>query len=285
MIIDFHTHIFPKVIRENKEKYFKCEPAFKLLYENPNAKMAGADTLIKDMDKVQVNISVVFGFPWKDMGLAQMHNDYIIESVKKYPSRLCGFACFDINNLNGLAETQRCVEAGLIGVGELACYDSELNDQVIKKLKPTAEFCKNKDIPIMIHTNEPIGHKYPGKMKITLKQIYNLARNFCKNKLILAHWGGGIFFYNLCKKETKNTFKNIYFDTAASPFLYDSKIYKSAVDIIGEEKILFGTDYPLLKASRYFKEINNAGLSEQNIKNILGKNADNLIRLAQKQKK
>jgi len=279
LIIDFHTHIFPKTIRENKEKYFKNEPAFKLLYESPNAKMAGADDIITDMNKAKVNISVVFGFPWKDMELAKMHNDYIIESVRKYKNRLYGFACFDMYNANGCKEAQRCVEAGLIGVGELACYESELDDNIIDKLKPTAEFCKDKDIVIMLHTNEPIGHKYPGKIDITLKQIYNLTKSFSENKIVLAHWGGGILFYNLCKKETKNIFKNLYFDTAASPFLYDNRIYKSAADIIGSEKILFGTDYPLLKADRYFKEMKNAGLSEPAIKNILGKNAAELIKL------
>ncbi|MBW1649694.1 MAG: amidohydrolase family protein [Deltaproteobacteria bacterium] len=278
MIIDFHTHIFPNAIRENKEKYFKKEPAFKLLYQSPNAKMAGADELITDMNKAKVNISVIFGFPWKDMELTKMHNDYIIESVKKYKNRLCGFACFDMYNSNGCKEAQRCVEAGLSGVGELACYESELDNNVINKLKPTARFCKDKDIAMMIHTNEPIGHQYPGKIKMTLSQIYNLAKNFSENKIILAHWGGGIFFYNLCKKETKDILKNIYFDTAASPFLYDDKIYKSAVDIIGSEKILFGTDYPLLKAQRYFKEINSAELSEKDIKNILGDNAAALIK-------
>jgi len=38
MIIDFHTHIFPKEIRNNRDSLFKNEPEFKLLYESPKSK-------------------------------------------------------------------------------------------------------------------------------------------------------------------------------------------------------------------------------------------------------
>jgi len=39
---------------------------------------------------------------------------------------------------------------------------------------------------------------------------------------------------------------NVWFDTAASPYLYRSDIYRLAAELAGEEKVLFGTDYPLL---------------------------------------
>jgi len=61
-----------------------------------------------------------------------------------------------------------------------------------------------------------------------LKQIYNLVKRFPENKIVLAHWGGGIFFFNLLKKDVKESLKNVYFDTAASPFLYDTQIYRYA---------------------------------------------------------
>ena len=61
MIIDFHTHIFPKTIRENKEKYFAAEPAFELLYSSPKSKLVGAKTIVDSMDEQDVDKSVVFG--------------------------------------------------------------------------------------------------------------------------------------------------------------------------------------------------------------------------------
>ncbi len=277
MIIDFHTHIFPKKIREKRENFFKGETAFKLLYESPKSKLEGYSDIIAMMDEEGVDISVIFGFPWKDAGKFKMNNDYIIEAVKKHPNRLKGFVCFDAENKDSLKEAERCIENGLCGIGELAFYEAGIGEKEIHALKPIIDFAKYKNIPTLIHTNEPVGHEYPGKTPITLLQIYNLLKKFPENKIILAHWGGGIFFFDLCKKEVSDILKNVYFDTAASPFLYKTRIYKTAADIIGADKILFGSDYPLLKPSRYIKEIENSGISSEEKDKILFKNAAGLL--------
>ena len=119
----------------------------------------------------------------------------------------------------------------------------------------------------------------PGKSPITLLQIFNLVRRFKENKIVLAHWGGGIFFYHLLKKEVKESLENIWFDTAASPFLYDPSIYQYAKNLAGLDKILFGTDYPLLRPKRYFKEMEEAALNDEEKKAICGENAKLLLGL------
>ena len=118
---------------------------------------------------------------------------------------------------------------------------------------------------------------YPGKTPITLMQIYTMIKKFPDNKIVLAHWGGGIFFFNLLKKEVKKKLANVYFDTAASPFLYDPEIYKFAVGIMGADNILLGSDFPLLKPSRYFKEIEKSGISRTEAEKICGLNAAKLL--------
>jgi predicted TIM-barrel fold metal-dependent hydrolase len=70
---------------------------------------------------------------------------------------------------------------------------------------------------------------------------------------------------------------NVWFDTAASPFLYTPDIYRIAGEIVGVEKILFGSDYPLMRPARYFAEMASAGLSPQQIKQIKGLNAIRLL--------
>jgi predicted TIM-barrel fold metal-dependent hydrolase len=107
-----------------------------------------------------------------------------------------------------------------------------------------------------------------------------MAKRFSDAKLVLAHWGGGIFFYSLLKKEVRDVLKNVYFDTAASPFLYEPRIYQHAIDCIGHDRILFGTDYPLIKPSRYFKEMDAAGLSGKARSAICGDNAARLLGIA-----
>ncbi|HEC32225.1 MAG TPA: amidohydrolase, partial [Deltaproteobacteria bacterium] len=83
MIIDFHTHIFPPEIRNQREKFFKSEPAFELLYGNPRSRMVGAGKVVDKLKKCGVDKAVVFGFPWESASVARMHNAYVLEASKR----------------------------------------------------------------------------------------------------------------------------------------------------------------------------------------------------------
>lgn len=276
MRIDVHTHIFPEAIRTARAHYFCGEPAFALLYRQPASKLAAAADLVETMDAQQIDKAVVFGFPWKNPETARRHNDYIREAAEHYPGRLIPFACFDVLSDEAVREAERCVENGFSGLGELALYDSGFDRQVIGRLAPLMAICLENNLPVLIHTNEPVGHAYPGKAPLALGQIYDLIRSFPNNTLILAHWGGGIFFYHLARKEVKGSLEHVYFDTAASPFLYDPAIFAIAVQIVGKEKILFGSDFPLLPPDRYFDQM-RAQLSSSDIDCICGDNAARLF--------
>jgi len=281
MIIDAHTHIFPEKIRQNREKYFSAEPAFQQLYQSPKSRLIGAQEMLASMDVSHVDKSVIFGFPWQNPLLFKQHNDYISEVVSRYPDRFIGLGCFDPFSDEAVEEARRCLQKGaLSGIGELAFYQSGIEKHSLKRLVPIMEICRALDLPFLIHTNEPIGHAYPGKTPNTLAQIYQLIRTFPQNKIILAHWGGGLFFFALLKKELKNSLKNVYFDTAASPYLYDVAVYRLAIELVGVEKILFGSDFPLLSPTRYFDEMQAAGLSQQEMQQICGLNAAELFNLA-----
>ena len=231
MIIDFHAHIFPKTMRENRENYFADELSFELLYRSPKSKIVGAKTIIDAMDEQGIDKSVVFGFPWKNSKTYSEHNDYIMNAVARYPDRLVGLCCFDPSDNAAATEVHRCFDGGLSGVGELAFYQSGLDEAALNQLAPIMEICRRRDLPVLIHTNEPVGHIYPGKAPNTLGQIY------------------------------------------------DPVIYRHAVGIFGSEKILFGSDFPLLKPSKYFEEMGKAGLPKDQIESICGLNAKKLLNL------
>lgn len=279
MIIDIHTHIFPDEVRESRSNYFEGEGAFKLLYDSDKATLAGAGDLVACMDEQNVGKAVTFGFPWQNAAFVKRHNDYIIESQIRYTGRLMGFCCVDIYGPEPAREVERCLDAGLYGVGELACYLSGIDEEAIKRLRPIMDLCRQAGKPVMMHTNEPVGHVYAGKTPMTMKQIYNLAAAFPDNRIILAHMGGGIFFFNLLKKEAKDVLKNIWYDTAAAPFLYDNVIYHVAGMLAGTDKILFGTDFPLLQPRRYYGDIESAGINEREKAQLLGENAAALLTL------
>jgi len=130
----------------------------------------------------------------------------------------------------------------------------------------------------MLHCNETVGHPYPGKCNTPLRSIYDFICGFPGLRVILAHWGGGFFFYELMPEVAKAA-KRTWYDTAASPFLYRREIYPVAVTIVGADKILFGSDYPLLRPERYIEEMENSGLREEERRKILGQNIKELLKI------
>jgi predicted TIM-barrel fold metal-dependent hydrolase len=280
MIIDFHTHIFPEFFRDHREDLFPDEPAFRLLYESPKSRLAGREQLLESMDTEGIDRSVTFGFPWVHADHFRRHNDYILESVEKYPERLTGFCSFDVLCPEASQEAERCLAAGLSGIGELALYHGGLTGEYTAGLKDIMTLARERDVPVMLHTNEPVGHQYPGKTPMTLGQIHEFITAYPQNRIILAHWGGGIFFYALMKKDLQESLHKVWFDTAASPFLYRPEIYRAAVNIVGHGKVLFGTDYPLLAPGRYFQEMEGIGLSQEDWQAITGGNAASLLGLS-----
>jgi predicted TIM-barrel fold metal-dependent hydrolase len=129
------------------------------------------------------------------------------------------------------------------------------------------------------HASEPVGHIYPGKGAVTPELLYPFILRNPKLKIILAHWGGGLPFYALMP-EVKTAINNVFFDTAASPYLYQPGVYGQVLDILGETNILFGSDYPLMSPGRVIKEIIQAGLSEKSKTAVLGGNARRAFNLS-----
>ena len=279
MIIDIHTHAFPSSICNDRQRFFEQEPAFRMLYESPGSQLVGASRTLEMMDAQGVGKSVIFGFPWCNIETCRRNNDYILEEVSRHPDRLLGFCCVDPLHPEAAGEVERCLQAGLHGVGELAFYTSGIDARCLDGLEPVMALARRFDRPVMLHTNEPVGHQYPGKSPNTLAQIYALVRRFAENRIILAHWGGGIFFYALLKKEVRESLANVWYDTAASPYLYRPQIYAQAMNLAGEEKILLGSDFPLLTPERYFKEMDQAGLPQAQKHSVCGANAARLLGL------
>ena len=278
MIIDIHTHIFPPEIVANRKQFFPGEPAFQLLYENGGkSPMATAEDLMDVLDHSDIRGAVTFGFPWRQAELIRRSNDYVLEAVARYPDRLLGFACLNPELPDALAEAERCLLAGLKGLGELALYSPSARPSWTDLFRPLARLAADKAVPLMLHTNEPVGHLYPGKERLPVWELYDLIKSFPETKFILAHWGGGMWFYRLLKREVRDVLRNVYVDTAASPFLYRPEIYRYAIEILGAEKILYGSDSPLLKLDRYLKELKDARIEDEDLRAILGLNAQRML--------
>jgi predicted TIM-barrel fold metal-dependent hydrolase len=95
-------------------------------------------------------------------------------------------------------------------------------------------------------------------------------------KLVCAHWGGGLPFYALMP-EVAGALANVLFDTAATVFLYKPEIFEQVSGIVGSDKILFGTDYPLMHQNRVFAQVQSARLPAEDKAKILGDNAQKML--------
>ena len=72
----------------------------------------------------------------------------------------------------------------------------------------------------------------------------------------------------------------MYFDTAASPLIYQPSVFESVADILGAKRILLGTDYPLLPQRRLLNQVAESNLTTAQKESILGGNAKELLGLA-----
>jgi predicted TIM-barrel fold metal-dependent hydrolase len=131
---------------------------------------------------------------------------------------------------------------------------------------------------LLFHVTEPVGHSYPGKQGLSMRDFYGFAMSHSDVKAVGAHWGGGLPFYD-AMPEVHEALGRIHVDTAASSLLYGDGVYKRVVDQVGAANILFGSDYPLLAQGRSRRRIEEAGLSDTERDAILGGNAARLLGL------
>ena len=290
-IIDAHTHIFPRDIPEKWDWYAGQDETFRFLtYSTPKSRVCEAwstpEQTMEAADAAGVEIVVMQGWYWQSMELCRRHNDFMAEVIRDYPDRFVAYA--SINPSFGDAaveEVQRCYEMGFKGVGELGPGGNHfaLDDPGLMKVLAK---CEDLGLPVNFHVGEPIGHVYAGKDLTPLGGFYDIAEKFPDLKLILAHMGGGLPYYELMP-EVKRTFRNVWYDLAANPLLYDIRSVRATIDLVGPEKLCFGTDFPLTIYPEVTKErdfstfvnkiYDEAGMTEAEWNLVMRENMKQLI--------
>ncbi|HIM38111.1 MAG TPA: amidohydrolase [Dehalococcoidia bacterium] len=279
MIIDAHCHVLPPEFHGRRADLLAQDATFGALFAKPDSAMAGVTDLIQAMDRDGVSHSVIMGIGWATQDLARESNDYLIDSALAHVGRLSAFC--SLNPAWGdaaVTELERCVKGGAVGIGELHA-DSQGFDITDRPLMaPVMDAARRLSLPVLVHASEPVGHQYAGKGETTPGKLYRFIQNFPDNVIICAHWGGGLPFYALMP-EVPEVIKNAYFDTAVSPFLYRPQVVRTVVDLIGPDRILFGTDFPLIQPKRLLGYVEGAGLEQAAHDAILGGNAAKLLGL------
>ena len=244
---------------------------------------ADPDTLIADMDRAGVETCVLLGWYWERQETCDLQNGWYLEWIRRHPGRLVGFAAVQpAGGRRSLEALERALDSGLRGVGELLpeAQGFSLDDPAWRRV---LELAIARRIPVTLHATDPQSRPAAGP-RTPLDGYVRLAREHPDATLILAHWGGGLAFNGA--PDGGPLPPNLYFDTAASPLLYDSSVFQKAVALVGAGRILYGSDYPLLlhprvsrkpEFARFLGEIAGAGLGPGDRAQILGSNIRRLL--------
>ena len=271
-IVDAHVHIFPPAMISRRDQLLQQDSWFQETYGHPKAKMSTIDELIARMDTAGVDISIVVGWPWASNDLCAEHNTYLAESAARYPDRIKWLGIFNPAENDAIDEITRCADLGALGFGELNADGQGFSWLNPKVYQESLTAIAARGLTLMVHTSEPVGHVYPGKGLAHPQHILTAIEAVPVLKWILAHWGGGLPFYELMP-EVRVACANVAYDSAATSFLYDSAVFRRVVDLVGVEKVLFGSDWPVLSQAKLIHRIRKAGLSDDELTAVLGGNA------------
>ena len=277
MIIDSHCHILPPDFNRRHDELAARDVTFAELFPQPGGRIADAERLVRDMDAAGVDHAIIMGFGWTDTVLAAEVNDYLIAAVSDFPGRLTAFA--SVNPAWGagaVREARRCLDAGACGIGEIHADTQGFDIADAAVMDELMTLLKSRNAPIVVHASEPVGHRYPGKGTATPDKLLEFVANFPGNRIILAHLGGGLPFY-ASMPEVAEALINTWYDTAALPYLYRPTAIAAGAETAGANRILFGTDYPLLAHRRVIDYVQSANLAEHSAQAIMGANARFLI--------
>ncbi|RLT28338.1 MAG: amidohydrolase [Chloroflexi bacterium] len=277
MIVDVHTHIFPPSLIADRAHLASIDAGFGELYASPKAGMATAEHLLASMDAAGVDVSVACGFWWQHGAQAAEHRAYLLDAAAQSDGRIVPFV--PIASDEDASVLDAAVAQGARGLGEWR-GGGELDDA-------SAEFVRRATalgLPVLAHCSEDVGHLYPGKHGgLTPGGLWRLISTQPEARVIAAHWGGGFPFAGLMP-EVRAALEagHVLFDTAATPLLYEPRVFIAARMLLGDAIVAWGSDFPLREQERDRAQVEaaGAGFAETYRDAILGGNAARFLELS-----
>lgn len=281
MAFDAHIHLYPPEVCSNPTSWAeaRCESYWSSCVapsEGPQLQAwANIDRLLVDMDAAGVERCAVLGWYWENQDTCRENIRWQIEWVRQHPDRLIAYAPFNARGRGrALDDLKYAFDNGISGIGELnpPAQGYAYDDPFLFKAIELAEKYGN---PINFHVTDPKSRDYPGKIATPFESLLAIAVEHPNASIIFAHLGG------MMHLEKLQNLSNVFLDTAAVPLLYSSEIYGKAIDRIGVDRILFGTDYPLRtfpKRQRgpsfalHLESIGQSGLRPDELQRILSEN-------------
>ncbi len=280
-VIDAHTHVFPPAWIADRSGHVARDRWFGELYEAPTARMIDAPQLVAAMDDAGIGRAVMCGWPWRDPAHCREHNDYLATASNESGGRLPWLGIVNPVDSGAAAEVERCLARGASGIGELNADAQGFSLEDDSAFADVAAVLVDANRPVMLHASEPLGHHYPGKGTATPERLLQFVAAHPRLTIVFAHWGGGLPFYELMP-EVAGLTSNVLYDTAASTYLYRPAVFRAALDVVGPERVMWGSDHPVLGMGRFLRRtLRDANLNEHETRLVLAENAVRVYHLTE----
>lgn len=230
-------------------------------------------------------LAVVFSIDQESTtGLPYIGNDYVAEVVAAHPDRLIGFGSVDPwNGDRAIREVERAVtELGLRGLKFHPSLQQFFpNDE---RFYPLWERCSELGIPVLFHSGQTgVGGRTAGGGGVKLKfcrpipHIDDVAADFPELTIIMAHpavpWQEEQLSVALLKS-------NVYMDLSGWSPKYFRPILVQYARTILQDKVLFGSDYPVFHPERWLADFATLEFPADVAEKILIDNAKRVLSLA-----
>jgi predicted TIM-barrel fold metal-dependent hydrolase len=197
----------------------------------------------------------------------------IVDVVRPYRDRFSIFASVGRNQPDPAGYFEKWLDTGEISglkihpiVGGYAC------NELFDRTKDVVALAVERDLPILIHTGHiptsSICGLAGGCGEVTA--IEPLVRAFPRGRFVLAHigWESWRYILDLCQQ-----YKQVMVETSwQSP-----RVIRRAVDALGAERVLFGSDFPLLKQRLAMNMVRQAVTGREFVA-LVSTNARNVMR-------
>jgi predicted TIM-barrel fold metal-dependent hydrolase len=219
---------------------------------------------VKMLDKYKIDKSCVSY--WGIFYDPDKGNEYIAEFVKRYPDRIIGFACICPRwYKTAVQEAERAAkQLNMKGLKFHPAASSWHADSPL--VYPVVERAIEFGLPMLFHC----GHdEYANP-----RNLGNLAKKFPKATFIMGHMGEEAVIDGV---QVARENENIYLDTTGSYNLYH--ILNYAIDMVGEDRILFGLDFPAYNPGPEITKVRDVDLPDRQVEKILGLNMARLLKI------
>ncbi len=192
-------------------------------------------------------------------------NDAMLAIQKSEGARVRSYVAVNPNHTaHALAEIERCIAAGAIGI-KLAA--SRRADDPL--LDPIANAAAQHSLPVLHHIWQDRRRDWPGQEASDAVELAALAARHPSVTFILAHiGGGGDWAHTLPAVEE---LPNIYLDTSGSGV--DRSMLDRALASVGPRRLLWGCDLTIETGLAKLWALELVGLSPQELEQVRWRNA------------